>query len=217
MNVIINSSKPPPWEDGGATIEQFQSGLVRVSQSYLVPTSQSRDFYQSPIFQAGQPFNQTTTTEIPFAGDPLIIFPRPAFVDQGNGFTKIDVTAYSRWTEDFFIESDYEEDTGSVLTELSPPSGLTIKLLFPIYRVTQTQPIDALPIPSEFPNLQDRLPICLINGNPIDFRVLFPAIQLDNGNLFSIVSRQPSVGYGSYQETFYTVKYRPLGWEIQLP
>ena len=216
MSVIYHASGPPPWKDGGATVENFETGLTRVSQSYVVPTNQAQFFSQDIRFRAGQPFNPAISEEIPFAGDPLIIFPNPTFTDQGNGFTKIDVTAYSRWTTDFYIESDYEKDDGAVrVGEDVPPFFISKTFLFPVYRIVQTQPKDALPIPDQFPELQDSLPICDVNGIPQDYTQIFPPSQLggvNNDLMNSIIARQPSVAYGEYQEVSYTLRYRPFGW-----
>ena len=92
MATKIYASSAAPWEDGGSSIEQFESGLVRVMQNYLVPTADLSSYLKT--FASGGELAGITSPAI----DGLSIYPSPKFEDQKNGFTRISVSAYGRST-----------------------------------------------------------------------------------------------------------------------
>lgn len=82
---------------GSKRVQTFPSGLVLVVQDYIVPRGQESSF--SSTFAVGQPLSVDSP-----AIDGLFIFPEPQWQDTGDGFTKITVSAYGRYTAGSSIE-----------------------------------------------------------------------------------------------------------------
>jgi hypothetical protein len=75
--------------EGTKRVKTFPSGLVLVTQDYAVPRGQEADY--AATFAVGQPLEVDSP-----AIDGLYIFPEPEWVDSGDGFTRLTVTAYGR-------------------------------------------------------------------------------------------------------------------------
>jgi len=196
MSVTYHQSKPPPWESGGPKIERYASGLIRVMQSYLVPSAQSITLAER--FRQGQ---ELTGIESP-ATDGLFIFPEPSIEDQNNGFCKINVTAYGRANQNFNIELTYARifRTFNEGTE----GEYEQEYFVPTYRMQQISKSGDPPIPPTLSELRykDAFYIVingsLIQTNPtpatFDFRYDF----------------SPAASYGEFQEVTYFAYFEPI-------
>jgi hypothetical protein len=75
--------------EGTKKVKTFPSGLVLVTQDYAVPRGQEAAY--AATFAVGQPLEVDSP-----AIDGLYIFPEPEWVDSGDGFTRLTVSAYGR-------------------------------------------------------------------------------------------------------------------------
>jgi hypothetical protein len=75
--------------EGTKRVKTFPSGLVLVTQDYAVPRGQENNY--AATFAVGQPLEVDSP-----AIDGLYIFPEPQWVDSGDGFTRLTVTAYGK-------------------------------------------------------------------------------------------------------------------------
>jgi hypothetical protein len=75
--------------EGTKKVKTFPSGLVLVTQDYAVPRGQESNY--AAMFAVGQPLEVDSP-----AIDGLYIFPEPEWVDSGDGFTRLTVSAYGR-------------------------------------------------------------------------------------------------------------------------
>lgn len=76
--------------EGTKRVKTFPSGLVLVSQDYAVPRGQEANY--AATFAVGQPLEVDSP-----AIDGLYIFPEPEWIDSGDGFTRLTVSAYGRF------------------------------------------------------------------------------------------------------------------------
>lgn len=92
MAATILSNSSPPWKTGNRTVTTFPSGLVALSQEYVVPTADVEDYHDT--FAIGSALAVSSP-----AIDGLYVFPNPSWQDNSNGLSSAQVTAYGRANE----------------------------------------------------------------------------------------------------------------------
>jgi len=133
--VNIKQSYPPPWKAGGKTVTTFPSGILRVNQEYIVPTSEARNFYD--MFKSG---TELTGLDSP-AIDGLFVFPEPQYRDNGNGLTSVLVSAYGRsaLTSSDLVLVDTQMSLPFILFDDSTPGEfISLSLSFSVWNLTGT-------------------------------------------------------------------------------
>jgi len=210
MPTIYHSKGPPPWKNGGMTITQYESGLIRAEQSYYVPTATAQSFL--PDFDLGKGIQVNVATE----DGEAYIYPLPSLADLGNGFTNITVTAYARKpVNDGMIEKTYEVQSITKVDIVNDTLvfGQTQNYLFPLYRIVRASRQSDVPF---LPNIED-----LKNRDDIyresDQQSIDPSIEFGNQKnvLFTSIQRSPTTGYGEIHEETFFVRFRPA--EIAIP
>ena len=89
MSAIVNTNGEQPWRQGGRTTETFRSGLIKVTDVYLTPTTSAQT--DAAAFALG-----TVITGVTQSVDDVKVYPEPQIIDQGDGFSRIVVTGYGR-------------------------------------------------------------------------------------------------------------------------
>lgn len=90
MSAIIYQASAPPWKTARQTVQTFPSGLMRVDQEYVVPTATQASYFSA--FASGAELTGLTTPAL----DGVYIYPDPQWVNNGDGTTSIQVSAYGR-------------------------------------------------------------------------------------------------------------------------
>jgi hypothetical protein len=205
MEPKYHQAKPPPWEDGGTSITQFESGLIRAQRSYLVPTNRAGEF--ATFFSIGGKIEINAATD----DDGVFIYPSPEIEDLGNGFTRIRVTAYGRTpgASTGAIERTYEPVVviKANLVDGDVIFGPGVRCLFPVYRITRTSRKDDVPFLPNIEDLKFRDPIY----RESDQAVIDPTIEFGNlkTELITSIQRAPTTGYGEMQEEVFFVRFQP--------
>lgn len=198
MATKIYASSPAPWEDGGPEIEQWESGLIRLTQNYLVPTTDKVTHLNS--FAKGSEFIDANTP----ATDGLFIHPEPKCVDLNNGFSRIIVTAYGR-KNSYSFDMTYSRITFTYQTVVAEETvDVTREFLVPTYRVMWVTRQGEIPSPSFLADLKYRDPVYVIDPDtqsltpwPVNSRTID-------------YNTSPGTGYGEMQEQVYNVDIAPL-------
>jgi hypothetical protein len=187
------------------TVTQFESGLIRAEQSYYVPTATAESYLSDFSIGAAMQINATTEDGEAY------IYPLPSLADQGNGFTKITVTAYGRkaGAESGTIERTYESVmvTKANLVNGDVILGPGVRCLFPVYRILRTTKKTDVPF---LPNIED-----LKSRDPIyresDQQEIDPSVEFGNLNteLITSITRSQADGYGEMQEETFFVRFQP--------
>lgn len=89
MAAIVYSNGSHPWRQGDRVVEVFRSGLVKVTDTYLTPTSSAQT--DAEAFAIG-----TEITGVSQSVDTVKVYPEPQIKDSNNGFSTIVVTGYGR-------------------------------------------------------------------------------------------------------------------------
>jgi hypothetical protein len=153
MNAIIYQSTPPPWKDGGSEVEQWESGLVRVTQNYMVPRAQ-RESISSLNFARGF---ELADIDSP-ASDGIYIYPDPIISDMNNGLSKISVTAYGRINGSYSVDMTYIR----VSVTINESTG---NYYVPQYRIKWVTVDGELPVPSFINDLKRKDVIYVVGTN----------------------------------------------------
>jgi len=197
MATKIYSSRIAPWEDGGQSIEQWESGLIRLTQSYLVPTTDKLTYIQS--FAKGTQVDDTGTP----ASDGLYVYPEPTCTDLNNGFSRITVTAYGR-KDTYSFDTTYSRIS---FTYETPIAGVVVEVtrefLVPTYRVMWVTRQGELPSPAFLTDLKYRDPVYVIDPDDQSLSV-WPV-----NNRSIDYNTSPGTGYGEMQEQVYNVDIAP--------
>ena len=104
----IYQSTPGPWKQGGRTVENFRSGLIKVTQDYMCKTETA--VADTPA--VGSEMDSDGTGSL----DGVYVYPEPQRTDNGNGFTTIRVTGYGRLFDTYIVEPRLVDGTFYDLT-----------------------------------------------------------------------------------------------------
>jgi len=185
MSVVYHQKSAPPWEHGGSQVEQYKSGLIRVMQSYIVPTATRETHVAS--FARG---TELTGVSSP-ASDGLFIFPDPSCRDLNNGFSQIDVAAYGRKADKPDIELTY-------VRVQYQTTGIFYYL--PRYKVTWAYKQGDSPTPGFLNTLKFRDPVYLelADGRSVEY-TLYDSRTMD-------VNDSPGSSFGEFVEMTFNVE-----------
>jgi hypothetical protein len=189
MNAIIYSSTDAPWEDGGSQIEQWESGLVRVTQNYLVPRA-DKETIASSNFARGLILSGIASPST----DDLYIYPDPTIADANNGLSRISVTAYGRKAGEYSLEVTY------IQRDINSDTGI-VSYYVPQYRIKFVTIQGEPPIPDFLDDLKFRDTIFLVEDGQL--------IGNYTGRRAFTFESSPSSGYGAFQEQVFTMTVSP--------
>jgi hypothetical protein len=141
------------WRQADKSVQISRSGLVKVEQSYMTPTSS----VESDV--ASFPIDGVLSVSSP-AIDGLYIYPEPQWMENAGGFSKINVSAYGRTRSTYTIEDQIKPGTGfqTDTTPGTPPTVTQTEVsLLKTYFVcryvksaTESSPINASGLESRF-------------------------------------------------------------------
>jgi len=189
----IYARSSPPWENGGSTVDRFESGLIKVTQEYLCPTSQREEIASG--FVVGDELKGIASP----ASDGIYIYPSPQSSDLNNGFSKISVSAYGRALSYLAITVTYNQVAIKVLDQ-------TITFLAPNYRIVYVTRSGEIPIPPNLSNLLYRDPIYRSEGGQFSISDFQREITF---------TASPATGYGEMQEQVYNIAITPKDSSLQ--
>jgi len=187
MDAIIYQSTPPPWQEGGSQIEQWESGLVRITQNYIVPRSQ-RESIAASNFARGSMLTGITSP----ATDDLFIYPDPTISDTGNGLSRISVTAYGRVVGSYSVDMTYLRVTSSELATYYIPE----------YRIKWVTIKNDSPLPDFIDDLKFRDKIYLVADTN-------ETLAESLGQRYFTFEVSPASSYGVMQEQVLTMTVYP--------
>ena len=187
MEPIIYYSTPPPWKSGGSQVEQWESGLVRVTQDYMVPRAE-RETIAASNFARGTELTGVTSP----ATDSIYIYPDPTITDENNGFSKISVSAYGR------VEGSYSVD----MTYLRVTPTALLAYYIPEYRIKWITVRGDSPLPDFIDELKFRDNIYLVAINS-------ESVAESVGDRYFTYEVSPASSYGNMQEQVLTMTVYP--------
>lgn len=205
MAAIVFKSGSPPWRQGGRTTETFRSGLIKVTDTYLTPTST----VQADLggFAVGDAISGVTQ-----AIDGVKIYPEPQIKDNGDGFSTISVTGYGRSTTGFIVEPRLVEGTGYELTvdsdgNLTSEETIFVTMTAFVCRYTVMDGEDLLANGTK--SLIDKFRMYDRDGNEMPLGQAGKSVTVATRLAFS-----DSTYYGSFTEASLVVSFTPT-WTIQ--
>ena len=193
MTPKIYASSAPPWENGGSSVERYQSGLVKVTQAYLCPTAM-RDTLAAASF----PVEAELLGIASPATDGLYIFPAPSTQDLNNGFAKITVTAYGRIKGGVSLSMQYRRVTIDLY-------GSNVDFYAPSYRMPWVMRSGELPIPDSIEAVKYKDPIyrvSVIDG-------VEKLSTYDVRRRTATYTTSPATNFGEMQEQVYNIEITP--------
>ena len=104
MSPTVYKKGTSPWKQGGRTVETYRGGLIRVTETYITPSSTVENDIKK--FSVGSQMDNVEQ-----AVDGVYVYPEPQWKDNGDGFSTISVTGYGRTTTDYITELKLEEST----------------------------------------------------------------------------------------------------------
>ena len=202
MSTIYQAS-PPPWKNSGSQVEQWESGLVRVTQEYVVPRDQ-RESIAASNFARGSELVDINSP----AADGLYIYPDPTMSDIGNGLSRISVTAYGRREGKYSVEMSYVQlgngttgITSSLYNGETTVNEIPGSYYVPQYKVQWVTIRGEFPTPDFLDELKFRDPIYTIGFNGEG--ILYPS-----GRAWSF-DFSPSLNFGRFDERVLTMTSYP--------
>lgn len=187
----IYSASAAPWKNGGSSVEQWESGLVRVTQEYMVPRA-DRGTIAASTFARG---TELTDIDSP-ATDGLYIYPDPTITDVSSGLSKITVTAYGRIQTRYSVEMTY-------LREDLLDGEISYVYYIPQYRIKWVTASGDLPLPSFLDDLRERDKLYLVSTTD-------ESVTDYSGDRRYTYEASPSSNYGTFQEQVFTMTVYPL-------
>ena len=157
-----------PVLQAGQRITNWASGLMQVQQSYVV---RSGDVTALDSFKAGNLLDADSP-----AIDGLFIFPEPSYTDNGNGFARIDISAFGR--RKLEPEIRYESQTQTLLYITAPtpvPVDLSCIVATPVLVLVVKTGEPVLITPSTYAGLID---VTRADGSALAPFTLIPSLTL---------------------------------------